>query len=1494
MPASQTVCQNGLVDQLTAPLQTIDGSTFPTVFEDGVERDQPDIPLFYQWQVSSSPTGPFMDIDDALARLPDYSPPPTAVDVYYRRLTTTSDCCGGEIVSTSDVSSIIVGPDEAPRVELPSLMITCPGESFTFEPEVTGGTTPFTYLWSTGETTPTIAAVINGTSLFGVTVTDVNNCVQVSQAPVQVYAADAGPDKSICAGAPVRLGGRPLPGVQVVPEGSPMAGAYSIAYTWTPAAGLSCTDCPRPTATPGSEETYTLTVTLYQPDGTTSCQTTDDVTVAVVAAPPTPNFAGEDMVICNGEEAMLGTPVDATIFNPASGTATSGGAVNVAQLNDGDFFNGIRTNDGTTQNIVLDMGSVVTLNQITLAVQNSTSFFERTDTDMRIEVSTDGTNYTTLFTDVLPSTAAGTPVSNSALTTLVFAQQDIRFFRFVPESNSRDASLSEFQPGFGFTYVWAPGEFLRTSGGSMATFDPGFVLDNERLLLEPNPRTYTLSAEFNGCVFVDEVEVAVIEARARDTVKGPTLVGLPDRTPGIDESYTWTRLDAISTGSSMFLGAMDEPQVPVSASFGGPTSYRLETEFTLSASTAVCVDTVVVTFCGCNIVFDVENGCADFDSYGEGTITASLNPADGLDRNDFDVSWSPMEGLDAYDQRVVTLLDNVTRTYTVTFTNRNDPTLVCTEDIPVNLPSYSRPTFNVTDSVPICDNQSVNIGDPNNNPGLEYNWSPTAGLDDPMISFPLATVSMTTDFVGTVVDPSTGCEATDTVTVQVLGFADGGPDIFVCDNGVVELGTPGQSGFTYSWAPDEGAGGDYRNGTGSTSAQPEVFVAASQQFILTTTETSSGCVRMDTVDVFVNPLPPPFTLTSTTFCPSDAPGTLTLGFDNLDAATGTNEVPMDNGTFTYAWSPVNFLVDPTVRNPTFATLPQVETTFTLMLDAGGGCMFEGQVTVSPEVTAPVTSGNQTICVDEETMIGSADNLTGGGITYNWVADGSNPAGATLVTATAPNPAFSSTEPGTFIYTVTRTENGCSVSATVTIRVQGVTIDPIAGGSVCTGESFQVVNTPQPGLIYTWSPTEGVSDPTIANPLITPPQSTTYTLTVINSNGCTDEEQVAISVSSFPAPEITLMDEIICDPADRMFNLMPTVTPPSGDYVYSWTPTTFITGDPTTPSPAVSLPNIPDQYTFNLEVTNQTSGCSAERTVTFDYLNDECMFDLALTKNLATGQPANVRAGDDVVFTINVVNQGTIEATDIEVTDYLPTGTTLAAAGTTPSGMLTTTQGSMANFTNNGDGTFAIAALSAGDTVSFDLALTIDASAAGGVFTNNAEITNALGGLDEDSPLSDVIGLADDDSEIGSDNDIDDDSTGGTDNPDDQDDYDLAQFSICNESVTLAEPFTVCATQTIDLTTDVVITPDTTATFGATWTTSDGTGAFLDADGTVLAAPFRFGTAVSYMPSAADAQRGSVTLMLTTDDPEGPCEPVSASVVIEILKVDCGQFFWDGQ
>ncbi len=171
------------------------------------------------------------------------------------------------------------------------------------------------------------------------------------------------------------------------------------------------------------------------------------------------------------------------------------------------------------------------------------------------------------------------------------------------------------------------------------------------------------------------------------------------------------------------------------------------------------------------------------------------------------------------------------------------------------------------------------------------------------------------------------------------------------------------------------------------------------------------------------------------------------------------------------------------------------------------------------------------------------------------------------------------------------------------------------------------------------------------------------------------------------------------------------------------------------------------------------------------------FDLALKKEYAYHIESDgnnmINPGEEVVFKITVYNQGTLNATNIEVTDYVP------------SNMIFTVGGVDNDFTGSGImPTATIASLGSGQSADLYIRLRVDPSYMWGQQINNAEITsgeNALGLEDEDDPLGVVHGSIDDDSEMNSDNDIDDEMNfpvgSMQDNPADADDYDLAIIEI---------------------------------------------------------------------------------------------------------------------
>ena len=157
------------------------------------------------------------------------------------------------------------------------------------------------------------------------------------------------------------------------------------------------------------------------------------------------------------------------------------------------------------------------------------------------------------------------------------------------------------------------------------------------------------------------------------------------------------------------------------------------------------------------------------------------------------------------------------------------------------------------------------------------------------------------------------------------------------------------------------------------------------------------------------------------------------------------------------------------------------------------------------------------------------------------------------------------------------------------------------------------------------------------------------------------------------------------------------------------------------------------------------------------------FDLALYKQLANGQSAQVKPGDKVTFTISVVNQGLVTAANIQLVDYVPAGMTFVLAdnpGWSASG---------ANFVTTLPGTLA-----PGATASANVVLTVNNPlAANTKLVNWAEIAAATD--DAGNPQEDI------DSNPNQVNEdkflVDDDITGDGKNGGDEDDHDKAEVVV---------------------------------------------------------------------------------------------------------------------
>jgi hypothetical protein len=965
-----------------------------------------------------------------------------------------------------------------------------------------------------------------------------------------------------CPGSPIGIGGNPT-----VSGGNP---PY-ITYAWDNGAD----SVSNPVVAPNASTIYTLIVT-----DTLGCKQIGQAIVITYNAK-----AGPDKGACGGNPTQIGTP-------PIPGLQ-------------GILYNWSPATDLNNSSIAQPFAnpSVITDYILSLTIPKS-----------------DGTTCETK--DTVRVTPVAAPVTPD------FAGPDKVFCL---ESS---VTLGK-APEAGFNYVWSPGSYLTSNTFSTTTYYAG-----NTVMPEPNPAVINVTAQKNGCAFSDQVVVATIEARAGLDGCGPRIIGLPDRTPDINETYSWT----IVSGPGTFTGPNNLPQISVSASVGAPTVYGL----TVSYNGGSCYDEVtVIPFCSScqtRIEVDARYSCPSYDANG-GNV--SLIAYTSIDNAIF--RWSPQVGLSAYTGSIVQLTDNVPRVYTVEAIDINDTTIRCSDNIVVNDPAFSRPVFPAPDTV-TCVNQPVSIGLP---PvaGYTYEWTGN-GLSSNLSSNPTATVAVQTAFPVTVTDIG-GCILRDTVIVAVQNVqVNGGADWVLCSNGIIRLGSPAAPNTTYLWEPQSAP---WQNNTNQFSAQPEVFIATDISFTVTAS-TSAGCTTTDTVNVTLNatpvlpdapdtfvcagsnvqiglpaipgviyqwqpstglsnpniaqPLANPTTTTTYTVFASFPGSCSSVVSDQVTVTVGNAIFSMPDITFcpsdgpvslginapanmqAYSWLPANHVSNATIANPTTLNPPpKAIAVYSLQVTNQDGCRYRDTINLIPLISAPSAGADRLLCKDQTTLIGSAANTTGPGISYSWV-----PA-INLDDPSSPTPVFTATTGGIFTYIVTKTDSNisCSSKDTIVITVSDVTYPPLNSPVVCSNSCTQIGTTPVTGIQYQWTPTTGLSNPNIANPIACLGSSNiSYTLTTSAVTGCSYSSTILVSVAPVSAAQIIIPSITACV-GDTGIRFNPSITP-SGNYTYSWSPNDGTLSDINILNPEILIV-VPGVKQYTLQVTDTVTNCSNTSTAT---------------------------------------------------------------------------------------------------------------------------------------------------------------------------------------------------------------------------------------------------------------------------------------------------------
>jgi gliding motility-associated-like protein len=322
----------------------------------------------------------------------------------------------------------------------------------------------------------------------------------------------------------------------------------------------------------------------------------------------------------------------------------------------------------------------------------------------------------------------------------------------------------------------------------------------------------------------------------------------------------------------------------------------------------------------------------------------------------------------------------------------------------------------------------------------------------------------------------------------------------ICEGGTTTLtATPSATGGIYSWAPG-----------GATTQTITVNPIATTTY--TVTYTFSGCAGTGTGVVTVIPTPV-VTVNSPIIC------------------AGQTAAFTASGGTTYTWSAG--ITSTGVNTATAA--PVVSTTYTVT-GITSGCMGTVTTSVTVNPIPAITVNSPVICP------GTLDTLmANGATTYSWSA-GATSSGGNKATV---SPTITTT------YTVTGTAGGCSAStkAIVTVVTAPLTNAGI-DDTICFGGSANLNASPSGGAYtYLWAPATGLSNTTINNPIASPTVTTTYTVTITNTTGCSATDAVKITVD----PQLGLSVAGIDATCNGACNGQTIVIPNGGTapYSYNW-------------------------------------------------------------------------------------------------------------------------------------------------------------------------------------------------------------------------------------------------------------------------------------------------------------------------------------------------------
>ncbi len=288
--------------------------------------------------------------------------------------------------------------------------------------------------------------------------------------------------------------------------------------------------------------------------------------------------------------------------------------------------------------------------------------------------------------------------------------------------------------------------------------------------------------------------------------------------------------------------------------------------------------------------------------------------------------------------------------------------------------------------------------------------------------------------------------------------------------------------YTYSWTPV------------SSTSNPLNNLSAGN-YTVTVTDANS-CVQTVTANI-----------------PSPLPINIATGLIDASCNTATDaaiSTTVSGGTpsYTYSW------VGPNSYTNNVSSITNIGIgTYSLDVIDANGCKKDTTIIISTSLTviAAANSGTVECGAFSYTLNGSASINAN---SYEWYAIPSGTPFTTNVSTAVSVPV------GTYSYVLTAINGGCKDTAMVVLIAHALpNADAGPFVTMVTGSTTAIGGSPTgpAGSTYTWMPSSDLNNGNVSNPIAGNLQTTTYTVYITDTNGCTNYDTVTV----FVFPEIVI-------------------------------------------------------------------------------------------------------------------------------------------------------------------------------------------------------------------------------------------------------------------------------------------------------------------------------------------------------------------------------------